>query len=158
MRIILATPEVNLRLAIQLLLSEEPNVQIVGTASNLDGVLALIQTTPVDLVFLDWDLLDQPMNTLVEEFHVEQPEIDLIILVSKASLLSTPLEAGVQAYILKGEPPEKLLQAFRQLVANKKKRIEMGLAARARAKKFDSKNIIEKYVDYYKEVLEGKKS
>ena len=122
MRIILATPEVNLRLAIQLLLSEEPNVQIAGTASNLEGVLALIQTTPVDLVFLDWDLLDRPMNTLVEEIHVEQPEIDLIILVSKASLLPTPLESGVQAYMLKGDPPEKLLQAFRQVVANKKKK------------------------------------
>ncbi len=120
MRIILATPEVDLRLAIQLLLSEEPNVKIVGTASNLDGVLALIQTTPVDLVFLDWDLVDQPMNTLIEEIHVEQPKLDLIILVSRASQLSTPLEAGVQAYLLKGEPPDKLVRVYRQIAADKK--------------------------------------
>jgi len=123
MRIILATPEVNLRLAIQLLLSEEPNVQIVGTASNLEGVLALIQTTSVDLVFLDWDLVDQPLNTLVEQMHVEQPEIGLIILVSRASQLSTPLEAGIQAYLLKGEPPEKLLQGYRQVVAAEKNQV-----------------------------------
>ena len=121
MRIILATPEVDLRLAIQLLLSEEPNVKIVGTASNLDGVLALIQTTQVDLVFLDWDLVDQPINTLIEQIHVEQPELDLIILVSRASQRSTPLEAGVQAYLLKGEPPEKLVQVYRQIVAEKRK-------------------------------------
>jgi len=121
MRIILATPEVDLRLAIQLLLSEEPNVKIVGTASNLDGVLALIQTTQVDLVFLDWDLVDQPINTLIEQIHVEQPELDLIILVSRASQRSTPLEAGVQAYLLKGEPPEKLVQVYRQFVAEKRK-------------------------------------
>lgn len=121
MRIILATPEVDLRLAIQLLLSEEPNVKIVGTASNLDGVLALIQTTQADLVFLDWDLVDQPINTLIEQIHVEQPELDLIILVSRASQRSTPLEAGVQAYLLKGEPPEKLVQVYRQIVAEKRK-------------------------------------
>ena len=121
MRIILATPEVDLRLAIQLLLSEEPNVKIVGTASNLDGVLALIQTTQADLVFLDWDLVDQPMSTLVEQIHLEQPELNLVILVSRASQLSTPLDAGVQAYVLKGEPPEKLVQVYRQIVAEKRK-------------------------------------
>lgn len=122
MQIIFATHDVDLRLAIQLLLSEEPNVQIVGTSNNLDGLLALIQTTPVDLVFLDWDLIDLPIPNLVEQIHVEQPELDLIILVSRASLLSTPLEVGVQAYLLKGEPPEKLLRVYRQIVANKKNR------------------------------------
>ena len=120
MRIILATPEVNLRLAIQLLLSEEPNVKIAGTASNSEGALALIKTTLVDLVFLDWDLTDGPIGELTEQIHAEQPELEMIILVGKARYLSVPLNPGVQAHLLKGEPPEKLLQVYRQVVANKK--------------------------------------
>ena len=124
MRIILATPEVDLRLAIQLLLSEEPNVHFVGTASNSAGVLALIKTNPVDLVFLDCDLTDCPMSELTEQIHAEQPELEMIILVSKASLLSVPLNPGVRAHLLKGEPPEKLLQVFRQVVIDKKEYIQ----------------------------------
>ena len=120
MRIILATPEVELRLAIQLLLSEEPNVKIVGTASNSAGVLALIQTTPADLVYLDWDLSDCPVSELIGQIHDQQPELEMIIFVSKARFLSTPKSPGVHAYIFKGEPPDKLLQVFRQFVADKK--------------------------------------
>ena len=120
MRIILATPDVDLRLAIQLLLSEEPNVKIVGTASNTAGVLALIQTTTVDLVFLDWDLSDCPMDNLIHKIRDEQPELDMIVMGSDPNLRSTPFPSGVRGILLKGEPPEKLLQVYRQVVANKK--------------------------------------
>ena len=120
MRIILATPDVDLRLAMQLLLGEEPNVKIVGTASNSAAVLALIQTTPADIAILDWDLSDVPFDVLTEHIHQEQPELAMIILVSRARRISTPLKPGVQAYLLKGEPPEKLLQVFRQVVSARK--------------------------------------
>lgn len=121
MRIILATPDVELRLAIQLLLTEEPNVKILGAATNTAGVLALIQTTPVDLLFLDWELDGYSMKELTEKIHQKQPKIEMIILVNRTSLLSTPLKSGVRAYLLKGESPEKLIRVYRQMVADKKK-------------------------------------
>jgi DNA-binding NarL/FixJ family response regulator len=120
MRIILAMPDVDLRLATQLLLSEEPNVKIVGTASNTAGVLALTQTTSVDLLFLDWELDGCSMQELTEKIYQDQPKIEMIIFVNRTSLLSTPLKPGVRAYLLKGEPPDKLLQLYRKILSDRK--------------------------------------
>jgi len=41
------------------------------------------------------------------------------------------------------------------VLGNKNNRVKMGAAARERAKEFDSSRIIEKYVDYYKKILDG---
>jgi len=124
MNIILATPEVDLRLGLQLLLSEEPNVKIAGTASTAEGVLALIKTTPTDLVLLDSGLSGFSMSELAEQIHAQNPNLEMIILVDRASLLAAPLHPGVRAYLLKGEPPEKLLQAFRRIAAKKFSKLE----------------------------------
>ena len=72
--------------------------------------------------------------------------------------LKEVVEHGISGYICDPGDIKAMSKAAVAVLANKKNRIKMGLAARARAKKFDSKNIIGKYVDYYKEVLEGKKS
>jgi N-acetyl-alpha-D-glucosaminyl L-malate synthase BshA len=72
--------------------------------------------------------------------------------------LKEVVEHGISGYICDPGDIKAMSKAAVAILANKKNRIKMGLAARARAKKFDSKNIIEKYVDYYKEVLEGKKT
>jgi N-acetyl-alpha-D-glucosaminyl L-malate synthase BshA len=72
--------------------------------------------------------------------------------------LKEVVEHGISGYICDSSDIKAMSKAAISVIANKKNRIKMGLAARARAKKFDSKNIIEKYVDYYNEVLEGKKS
>ena len=71
--------------------------------------------------------------------------------------LKEVVEHGISGYICNPGDIKAMSKAAVAVLANKKNRIKMGLAARARAKKFDSKNIIEKYVDYYKKVLEGKK-
>ena len=72
--------------------------------------------------------------------------------------LKEVVEHGISGYICDPGDIKAMSKAAVAVLANKKNRIKMGLAARVRAKKFDSKNIIDKYVDYYKEVLEGKKS
>ena len=69
--------------------------------------------------------------------------------------LKEVVEHGISGYICDPNDIKSMSKAAVKVLANKKKRVKMGLAARARAKRFDSKNIIEKYVDYYKKVLEG---
>ncbi len=70
--------------------------------------------------------------------------------------LKEVVEDGVSGYICDPGDIKAMSKAAIAVLANKNNRVKMGLAARARAKKFDSKNIIDKYIDYYKKVLEGK--
>ncbi len=71
--------------------------------------------------------------------------------------LKEVVEDGISGYICDPGDIKAMSKAAIAILANKNNRVKMGLAARARAKKFDSKNIIDKYIDYYKKVLEGKK-
>ena len=50
MDIVLASQEYDLRLALEMLFREEPGAAVVGTASESEGLLALIQSTRPNLV------------------------------------------------------------------------------------------------------------
>ena len=56
MRLLLAAAQPNLRLSLELFLSEQPGVEIVGSASESAGLVALIHTTDPDMILTDWDL------------------------------------------------------------------------------------------------------
>jgi len=87
---------------------------------------------------------------------LEAMSCEIPVIGTSAGGLKEVVEHGISGYICDPDDIKSMSKAAVAVLANKKNRVKMGLAARARAKKFDSKNIIEKYVDYYKEVLEGK--
>lgn len=67
--------------------------------------------------------------------------------------LKEVVEDGKSGYICDPDDIEKMSKAAISILGSKKKREEMGKAARERAKAFDSRVVIDKYVDYYNKVL-----
>ena len=117
MRIVLATGDTDLRLAIQLLLSEEPGIKIIGSASDCDGLIALIKSTRPDIALLDWDLPGCNMEDVLLDIKsfTSEPKINLIVLGRHRRMSKTALQAGADEYVVIGDPPENLLEVFRQL-------------------------------------------
>lgn len=118
MRIVLATGNTDLRLAIQLMLSEEPGMNIIGSASDRAGLIALAGSTCPDLVLLDWDLHGGDLAGMVENIRSDrsEPTIKVVVMGRKRSLEQAVLQAGADKYILIGDPPEKLLEVVHQMV------------------------------------------
>jgi DNA-binding NarL/FixJ family response regulator len=116
MRIILAAKETDLRLAVQLMLSEEPGVRVIGSVSNTGGLLALVESDPPDLVLLDFDLPGQPMGEVLSQIKACEPPPVVVLMGSEGSLSDEALGVGVDHYIQKGDPPETLVEAFRRVV------------------------------------------
>jgi DNA-binding NarL/FixJ family response regulator len=114
MNILLATKEPSLRLALELLLREEPGTSIVGTASETEGLLALIQTTHPDLVLLDWDLPGRPCAQVLGTARGANTQPAIIVLGKEASAEQPALAAGAAAFVLSEEPPGRLLAAIRR--------------------------------------------
>ncbi len=113
MRILLAIEDSDLRLSIELMLSQEPSVRVVGVASQAEGLLALLDSARSELVILDWDLPGQPVTELMSHLQNHIPKIHFIMLGRDPALKETVLQAGADAFVVKGDPPEKLLAAFR---------------------------------------------
>ena len=116
MRIVLASGNTDLRLAIQLLLSEEPGIKITGSASDSAGLIALSRSTCPDLVLLDWDLHGGDLMGVVENIRScrSEPKIKLVVMGRRRNLEQAALQAGADEFLLIGDPPEKLLEIIRQ--------------------------------------------
>jgi DNA-binding NarL/FixJ family response regulator len=114
MRVLLATPDTDLRLSIELLLSEEPGVVIAGVASETEGLLALITSTKPDIVILDWDLPDRPPADRLFQASQLKSRPRFIVLGSSLAAQEETQQAGAMALVVKGEPPEQLLAVYQQ--------------------------------------------
>lgn len=112
MRLVLAAGQLNFRLALELLLSEQPGVDIVGTASECAGLSALVQTTKPDLILAEWDLPGISLPKIIGEADSLQPPPMIMILINENSSYQTALQAGANAVVLKGISPDVLLAAF----------------------------------------------
>ena len=113
MKIVLATADTNLQLSLGLSLSEEPSVSIVGTTSEAESLLALIKFTRPDIVVADWDLPGRPISELLAEAQRDADRPQWIILGPSTRVREEVLQAGATAFVVRGDPPEALLNVFR---------------------------------------------
>ena len=113
MKIVLATADSNLQLSLGLSLSEEPSVTIVGVTSEAESLLALIKFTRPVIVIADWDLPGRPLAELLAEASTNGQKPRWIVLGSSAIVREQALKVGAAAFVVKGDPPEVLLKAFR---------------------------------------------
>jgi two-component system response regulator DesR len=117
MYILLGIAQAEFRLSLELLLSQEPGVTITGETSETEGLLALIHTTHPDLAIIEQDLPGRPLANLLVDIHALEDSPRLIVLGKDYSDKQTVLNAGADAFVVKGDPPEMLLAAFRRVSA-----------------------------------------
>ena len=104
MRILLAIEDGDLRLSIELLLSQEPSVTVVGFASEAEGLLALLDSARPDLVILDWDLPGRPIIELMSRIRTHFQTVRFIMLGKEPASKEAALLAGADAFVVKGDP------------------------------------------------------
>jgi DNA-binding NarL/FixJ family response regulator len=113
--VVLASARSDLRFALEVFLREQPGVVVVGTATGARGLLALIRTTCPDLVILDWGLPGQPLAKVLDEARAHEQPPSTIVLGRDEFDRQPALDAGADVYVQRGDPPETLLVALRQL-------------------------------------------
>lgn len=114
METLLASARSDLRFALEVLLREQPGIDIVGTATGTEGLLALIETTSPELVLFDWDLPGRPpAGVLAVARGLDCPPY-IIVLGKDEAGREAALTAGANTFVLRGAPPRHLLDALRQ--------------------------------------------
>ena len=114
MDIVLASARSDLRFALEVLLREQPGLTVVGTTTGTEGLLSLMEATCPDMVLFDWDLPGRPpSHVLAAARNLEHPPY-LIVLGRDEDTEQAALEAGVDAFVLRGELPDQLPQVLEQ--------------------------------------------
>jgi DNA-binding NarL/FixJ family response regulator len=114
-RILIADDQAKVRSALLLLLRHEPRIQVIGEAQNITQALALTRAKRPDLILLDWELTLQSDISAIAALRNIQPNLLVIALSGQPDARGAALQAGANAFVSKGDPPEQLLAALYSL-------------------------------------------
>jgi DNA-binding NarL/FixJ family response regulator len=112
MHILLADNQAEVRSALRFLLEQEPEMSVVGEAAAAEALLAQADAIQPDLVLLDWELPGSHATDLLAALRVRCCRTIVVALSGRPEAYQEALESGVDAFVSKGEPPERLLAAL----------------------------------------------
>jgi DNA-binding NarL/FixJ family response regulator len=117
MRVFLADDQAGLHSALRLLLEQEPGMELVGEATNADGLLSSVLATRPDLLLLDWELPELRATDggrrLLAALHARLPALHVVVLSGRPESNRSALAAGADSFVSKADPPENLLSTLR---------------------------------------------
>ena len=109
MRVLIADDEPRVRSALRLLLRQHPGIAVAGEADNVELALELAARQRPDLVLLDWELSGRNGTIALEKLRAVRQGMVVIALSGRPEARQAALDAGVDAFVSKGDPPEQLL-------------------------------------------------
>jgi DNA-binding NarL/FixJ family response regulator len=109
MHVLLADDQAEVRSALRFLLEQEPRMDVVGEAAEAQGILGQAAAMQPDLVLLDWELPGLPAADIVPALRSRCLHAKVIALSGRPEARQEALAAGVDAFVSKAEPPERLL-------------------------------------------------
>ena len=115
MRVLLADDDVHVRSALRLLLEQEPGVRIVGESTAAPDLADQIARTRPGMILLDWELPGLGADGFLKRLRLALPAVRLVALSGRPEQRSAALDAGVDAFVCKGDAPESLITTLRSL-------------------------------------------
>jgi DNA-binding NarL/FixJ family response regulator len=117
-RVYLADSQPEERSALRLLLLDL-DMEVVGEAADWATALAQAPVSRTDMLLVDWDLLPSAPTAALEKLRQACPAALVIILISHLDARQqAALSAGADAFISKGEMPERVAERLRAVAAS----------------------------------------
>ena len=116
-RVYLADAKDEERNALRLVLLDL-NMEVVGEAGDWATTLAQAPVSRSDMLLIDWDLLPNSPTEALDTLRKACPAALVIILISHLDARQqAALSAGADAFISKGETPERVAERLRSVAA-----------------------------------------
>jgi len=111
-----ALPEERSALRLMLL---DLNMEVVGEANDWATTLAQAPASRTDMLLVDWDLLPNTPGAALDGLRRACPAALVIVLISHLDARQqAALSSGADAFISKGETPERVAEHLRNFAAN----------------------------------------
>lgn len=131
-RVLLADDHATVRDALQLLIDAEPDMTVVGVASNGDEAIASVTKHAPDVLVLDLSMKGMGGLAAVRALQNQRSPTRMIVLTrhDDNAYVQELMHAGASAYVLKRSPSAELLQAIR-VTAGGGRHLDAGLTPAA---------------------------
>jgi DNA-binding NarL/FixJ family response regulator len=117
-RILLADNQSKVRFALRVLLERQADIHVVGEASDAGDLLDMAEADCPDVVLLAWELPGMPAAQLLAALRGKCPHLIVIALSGRLEARRAALCAEADAFVSKGEPPERLLRTITDCKCN----------------------------------------
>ena len=112
MRILIADTQPKVRFALQVLLQRQPDLNVVGEAVDAESLLENVEVECPDVILLGWELPGMDMDYLIPSLRERCPGIVVIALSGRLEAHRAADKLGVDAFVSKASPPDRLLAAI----------------------------------------------
>ncbi|TKJ29493.1 MAG: hypothetical protein CEE40_08310 [Chloroflexi bacterium B3_Chlor] len=112
MRIMLADNRRKVRFALRALLEQQAGLEVIDEAVDAQYLLAQVEEDCPDVVLLDWELPGMAPADLISALRQECPDLLVVALSGRVNARRAASAAGADAFVSKGEPPERLLSVI----------------------------------------------
>ncbi len=117
-RVYIADAKPEARTALRILLLDL-NMEVVGEATDWVSTLTQVPVSRTDMLLIDWDLLPNSPTAALEEIRKACPAALVVVLISHLDARQqAALSAGADAFISKGETPERVAERLRAVAAS----------------------------------------
>jgi DNA-binding NarL/FixJ family response regulator len=112
-RLILADDHHLLRRGLKSLLSGEPDLEVVGEASNGIQAIEMCRRLEPDLILMDIRMPEMDGITATRRIKAEQPGVGVLVVTvyENPDCLLEALDAGADGYVMKDAPADRLISA-----------------------------------------------
>lgn len=117
-RVLIVDDHPLLRKAVRALLDEQSDMTSCGEAGSANEAREQVDVTHPDLVIVDISLPQSSGIELIRDLKVRYPEMLVLVLSMHDERLyaERALRAGASGYVMKQEPPERLLEGLRSVL------------------------------------------
>ena len=122
MRLFIADADWHLRVALQILLNQEPDIQVIGMAAGAKRLVDQIEASEPDMLLIDWYLPGMLVRDLLPGLQALDTAPKIVVLSVRPEDKSAAIAAGADLFIEKGNAPEELLETLRNI--SKPKHVE----------------------------------
>lgn len=116
-RVLIADDHTIVREGLRQMLSEQPNLEVIGEASNGLEVINQVRTKTFDVLLMDMSMPGRSGIELIKQVKSENPKLSILVLSmhKEKQYAVRALKAGALGYLTKETPPEKLLLAIEKV-------------------------------------------
>jgi DNA-binding NarL/FixJ family response regulator len=112
-RILIVDDSLSFRMGMRALLEIQPDMQEVGMAPSGHKAMELVKELQPDLVLLDAQMPDLTGIEVAQMIKSQWPKVKVILMTMYPDYRAKAIEAGADAFLTKGIPPEHILSLIR---------------------------------------------
>jgi DNA-binding NarL/FixJ family response regulator len=118
-RVVLVDDEAMVRVGLRMVLTAEPDIEVVGEAADGGAAVGVVAQTAPDVVLMDVRMPEVDGIEGARRVLAQSPEVRVVVLTTfdEDEYVEAALRAGVSGFLLKVAPPERLIEAVRTVAA-----------------------------------------